>query len=152
MRIYKKQSKTSASEAFKAALAANYADKSNPFLTKNDLASARTYKVYSVLISQSFSDNPTVTILENTLGVDLVWLRTGPGAYEADGLGALTGGKSTVFIQTPSAIATFTNRYPFIAAATISFGFCYITVTSSVGFTAADDGLGEAFLEIRVYE
>ena len=152
MSIYKSAEPATGTGVVKGLFNSNHPGKDNPFLTKKDLILVRPYKVYSALMSQSFAGDPTVTVLENTLGVNLVWVRTASGAYEADGLGALTSGKSSAIIQTPSAISTFTNKYPFIAVATVSFGVCYVSVIESVGFTSADDGLGEAFLEMRVYE
>jgi hypothetical protein len=41
------------------------------------------YKVYTALLSQSGTNNPTVDILENTLGFDLNWVRANTGFYNA---------------------------------------------------------------------
>jgi hypothetical protein len=46
-----------------------------------------TYKVYTALLTQSGTSAPTATILENTLGGDIVWSYTSPGNY----LGTLSG-------------------------------------------------------------
>lgn len=40
------------------------------------------YKVYRALLSQSGTDDPTATVLENTLG-DVVWTRNSAGSYLA---------------------------------------------------------------------
>lgn len=42
------------------------------------------YKVYTVLLSQSGTDDPVATVLENTLGEEITWIRTDVGTYEAN--------------------------------------------------------------------
>lgn len=44
------------------------------------------YRSYTALLTQSGTDAPIATVLENTLG-DIVWSRNSPGAY----IGTLTG-------------------------------------------------------------
>ena len=46
------------------------------------------YKVYTALLSQSGTDAPVATVLENTLGGDIVWTRTDIGKYK----GVIEGG------------------------------------------------------------
>lgn len=41
----------------------------------------RPYKVYSALLSQTGTNAPVATVLENTLGGDVVWTRINPGQY-----------------------------------------------------------------------
>ncbi len=41
----------------------------------------KPYKVYSALLTQSGTDAPVATVLENTLG-DIVWTRINAGQYE----------------------------------------------------------------------
>ena len=48
---------------------------------------ARPYKVYTALLSQTGTNAPEAIVLENTLGGTIVWTRTGTGAY----LGTLAG-------------------------------------------------------------
>ncbi len=45
---------------------------------------APAYKVYTALLSQSGTDAPVANVLENTLGSEVVWTRSGVGAYEAN--------------------------------------------------------------------
>jgi hypothetical protein len=45
------------------------------------------YKKYVATISQTGTSDPTVTVLENTIG-DIVWTRVGLGLYSGDLLGA----------------------------------------------------------------
>ena len=43
--------------------------------------SLKTYKVYTALLTQSGTDAPVVTVLENTLGEILVWSYSSNGTY-----------------------------------------------------------------------
>ena len=58
-------------------------------------------KRYKALISQTGTDAPTAIVLENTLGGDIVWTRTGVGTYYGTLNGAFTENK-TLTIATPS--------------------------------------------------
>lgn len=53
-----------------------------------------SYKVYTALLSQSGTDAPVATILENTLGGTPVWTRTGAGYYVCTLNGAFTPNKT----------------------------------------------------------
>ena len=44
---------------------------------------SRPYKVYTALLTQSGTDAPVATVLENTLGVDIEWSRFSEGYYKA---------------------------------------------------------------------
>jgi hypothetical protein len=52
-----------------------------------------SYKNYVALISQTGTSNPTVKILENTLG-NIVWSRNGIGEYSGTLIGAFTTDKT----------------------------------------------------------
>lgn len=45
-------------------------------------AGVRPYKVYTALLTQTGTNNPVATVLENTLGGDVVWTRTNIGQYK----------------------------------------------------------------------
>ena len=68
-------------------------DPLNPIL--ND---PRPYKVYTALLTQSGTDAPVATVLENTLGGDIVWSRNSVGIYTATLLGAFIDNKTTIQI------------------------------------------------------
>lgn len=53
------------------------------YLNNLVIPDAPTYKVYSALLNQADTDDPTANILENTLGGTLVWTRVGVGEYLA---------------------------------------------------------------------
>ncbi len=66
-------------------------------------------KMYTALLSQSGTDAPVATVLQNTLGGTLVWARTGVGVYTATLAGAFTENKTflpNVFILSDSGIPT----------------------------------------------
>lgn len=48
---------------------------------------SRPYKVYTALLTQTGTNAPVATVLENTLGGDIVWTRDSAGYY----IGTLTG-------------------------------------------------------------
>lgn len=50
----------------------------------------KPYKVYTALLTQSGTDAPVATVLENTLGGDVVWTRDGTGQYRGTLNGAFT--------------------------------------------------------------
>lgn len=64
---------------------------------KQDGFEVKPYKVYVALISQTGTNDPVATVLENTLGGDIVWTRYSAGIY----YGTLTGKflASKTFIQ-----------------------------------------------------
>jgi hypothetical protein len=41
------------------------------------------YKVYTALLTQTGTNAPVATVLENTLGTTITWTRQGPGIYDA---------------------------------------------------------------------
>ncbi len=53
------------------------------------------YKVYTALLTQSGTDAPVATVLENTLG-DIVWTRTGVGQYSGTLIGGFTTDKTFI--------------------------------------------------------
>jgi hypothetical protein len=63
-------------------------------------SSSNTYKKYVALLNQIGTDDPTVTILENTIG-DILWTRSNVGQYIGTLTGAFTSGK-TISPQFPS--------------------------------------------------
>lgn len=61
-----------------------YKDWLNLDLLIQSLSPTAPYKVYSALLFQDgTTDDPTTTVLENTLGVDITWTRTALGVYQS---------------------------------------------------------------------
>ena len=57
---------------------------------------SRPYKVYTALLTQSGTNAPVATILENTLGGDIVWSYYTEGVYNGVLLGAFTINKTDI--------------------------------------------------------
>lgn len=74
-----------------------YSGDVNPIINKLNNPS---YKVYTALLTQTGTDAPVATILENTLG-NIVWTRINPGQYMGTLAGAFTTNK-TVSPQFPA--------------------------------------------------
>lgn len=65
-------------------------------------AEASTAKVYRALLTQSGTDAPVATVLENTLGGTVVWTRNDVGEYVGTLATAFAGGATKVWCNTPS--------------------------------------------------
>lgn len=58
------------------------------------------YKVYTALLNQTATNNPTAAVLENTTGGTIVWTRDSVGTYTATITGSIfTASKTFVFMQ-----------------------------------------------------
>jgi len=67
---------------------------------------SRPYKVYTALLTQTGTDTPVATVLENTLGGTVVWIRDGVGSYSCVLSGAFLANKTwTSALYGGSAIA-----------------------------------------------
>ena len=112
------------------------------------------YKIYKVLMTQSGTDAPTATILENTLG-DIVWERDVTGIY----LGTLTGVFTTskLFLPNPNASGSFILRdTSFNSTGTYSINrrndnILELRSYRISGGTLSDEILNNAPIEIIVY-
>jgi hypothetical protein len=101
-----------------------------------------TYKKYIALISQTGTANPTVAVLENTIG-NIVWTRSLVGVYYGTLTNAFTANKTSVNISgvykgSAQAIRRNNNEVNVFTTATLT-----ITETDSL--------LDETYIEIRVY-
>ena len=98
----------------------------------------RPYKVYTALLTQTGTNAPVATVLENTLGGTVTWSRTVPGGYFATLSDAFTTDKTTVLITNGSTNGNY------IHGAAVS--------TTNVNIIAPNDGqIDRATVEIRVY-
>jgi len=110
-------------------------------------ANARPYKVYTALISQTGTNAPTATVLENTLGGTIVWTRSNTGQYVGTLTGAFTDQKTIIFVNrsNPAATAFDTN----MAANVININTVGYTTFSNSAYV--DGQTNSASIEIRVY-
>jgi len=101
------------------------------------------YLVYTALLTQTGTDAPVATVLENTLGGTVVWSYDSQGSYLATLAGAFPAGK--VFI--PTGITNTTNGEGF-AADRVDDN----SVSVTTGFSGLNnDVLNTTSFEIRVY-
>ena len=109
--------------------------------------STPAYKVYSALLTQTGTNDPTAIVLQNTLGVPVTWYREnsiGSGNYYAEAFGAFTLGKTVMVPGVINFSALNNNAIP----ATLDQVFI-LTIDSMIG---PNDGLlNNTFIEIRVY-
>ena len=107
--------------------------------------SVGVYKVYTALLTQSGTADPTVIVLDNTLSAAIVWTRTSQGFYRGTLTGAFTANK-TFFIVGQ---AIDNNNF------TTSIGYqttdLFQVITRNGGSTATDGILNSTSIEIRVY-
>ena len=105
---------------------------------------AAAYLVYTALLSQSGTDAPVATVLQNTLGGTVVWSRNTTGDFSATLGGAFTTNKTTVF----SSINGDQSAGYVIIYETLSED--EVKLYKRDDSFAAADGLG-CTVEIRVY-
>lgn len=106
-------------------------------------AGGTSYSVYTALLSQTGTDAPVATVLENTLGGTVVWTRDDVGIYTGTLAGAFTESK-TYFSMTGDADSAF-----FAAAARTSADTVQVyTFDQSTAFA---DIFSSVSVEIRVY-
>ena len=105
---------------------------------------AAPYKVYTALLTQSGTDAPIATVLENTLGGDIVWSRNSVGNYTATLLGAFIDNKTTIQI-----IANRGKGHTATSSVN-DVDSVFLGMANAVN-SLADDILENTPIEIRVY-
>jgi hypothetical protein len=104
---------------------------------------AKPYRVYSAIVSQTGTGNPTVSVLQNTIG-EIVWTRTSRGVFTGALSGAFSANKTLVFVTNGMADTNIiSGKQADINSVVVS------QVNATTG--AAADELGAVSLEIRVY-
>jgi len=96
------------------------------------------------LITQSGTDAPTLTILENTTGATFSTVRQAQGIYQITTL-------STVFTANKTLVLANNFRYPYTIDINRT-GATTITIGTYNGDSTSDDVLLNSSLEIRIYE
>lgn len=105
------------------------------------------YKVYTALLSQSGTDAPTATVLENTLGVDVSFTYFLAGNYFINAIGAFTGGKTCVIMGQSIYATSAYIVIPYLP----NIDQVQIRVTKVTDNTSSDNKLTNFPIEIRVY-
>ena len=96
------------------------------------------------LITQSGTDAPTLTILENTTGATFSTVRYVAGAYQISA-------SSSVFTADKTLILANNFRYPYTIDVNRT-GADNVTIGTYNGGSTSDDVLLNSSLEIRIYE
>ncbi len=107
---------------------------------------ARPYKVYTALLTQTGTNAPVATVLENTLGGTVVWSYVFLGSYRATLSNAFTFNKTFVNIQNTGGGAFGAN-----IVGTLSINTIDIYSFDVYGGDIANDLLNKTSIEIRVY-
>lgn len=109
----------------------------------------KSYKVYTAIISQTGTGNPTATVLENTLGATITWTRTNVGEYNGALTGAFTSNKTALFFGPQNDL----NGPIYMSGGRLDADNIFIHTWTGPDFSAASgaDGFDELILEIRVY-
>lgn len=107
------------------------------------------YKVYTALLTQSSTNPPVATVLQNTLPETPNWIRAGGGDYGIISLGSIYDTSKTVIILGPEQGST-TKKFVIWSHAA---GIIEIkTFDNTSGSYLAQDGLLlNTFVEIRLY-
>ena len=115
--------------------------------------SSLPYKVYTAKITQTGTGNPTVTVLQNTLGQELTWVRGNVGIYSTGTNPIVIDSSKTTITCTPGGVGPNLGPIiqPSVASAGLSSFFQINTYKIINASLAADDMLRDSFLEIRVY-
>jgi hypothetical protein len=117
--------------------------------TLKDFAAAlslySSYKVYSALVSQIGSDDPTVIVLENTLNAEVTWHRGESGEFYAESFGTWKTDKTTIVV---GPLPTY-RKAEYLQTYITEENQVFITTISSDG--PVDNSLINTFVEIRVY-
>ena len=102
------------------------------------------YKVYTALLTQSGTNAPVATVLENTLGGEIIWSRNSVGIYTATLLRAFIDNKTTIQI-----IANIGKGHTTVSSVN-DVDSVFLGMVNTVN-SLADDILGNTPIEIRVY-
>lgn len=103
----------------------------------------RPYKVYTALLTQTGTDAPVVDVLENTLGVNLIWTRQTAGNYITTLTNQIAPFNKTYVMFNNSA----PNEYSYVSYRSGS----QLNVESKYQYIGVDNNLYLNSLEVRVY-
>lgn len=107
-----------------------------------------SYKIYVALISQTSTDDPTVTILENTIG-DIVWERVTAGRYEGTLNNIFLANKTVCFLT--QSLRTLTESVDEITVEFSRVTNNSVFIKTNLEGTLTDGLLIDTSLEIRIY-
>ena len=105
------------------------------------------YKVYTALLTQTGTDAPVATVLENTLGGTVVWSYNDVGDYIATLSGAFISGK-TFLIVTNANVASDGNT---LGLYWLTSDLLSLTTANELDALTNNIMVNETSIEIRVY-
>jgi len=117
-------------------------------------AATPKYKVYTALLTQTGTDAPVATVLENTLGYNITWGYSNVGVYTAIGLPNTFEDDKFAFIQGAGNSSSLASLWAYNGSIDFSQMIleCYdLGNVGSGSFDLKDDILINQFIEIRVY-
>jgi len=103
-------------------------------------------KVYVALLTQTGTDAPVATVLENTLGSVPIWSYEGIGLYSITLSNTFTVGKTTIFVGNywdGEAVIAIPSQY--------DINIIYFNVSYAISANSGDSLLNSTPVEIRVY-
>ena len=124
---------------------------------------SKPYKVYTALLTQSGVNEPVVTVIENTLDLNITWIRNTVGQYYAGDISSKCPDDKTVYIVSDASNGINLYGVPLKEVHLWTFGndipqtgrFLNLSVTTVDNFgniTFADWNSPKVFMvEIRVY-
>jgi hypothetical protein len=108
------------------------------------------YTVYTALITQTGTDAPVATVLQNTTGGTIVWTRNSTGRYLATISGATyTANKTAILLTSGSASAT-DGRFLKVEDSGNTTVQAFYNFDTSAN-TAQDGIIAGSMIEIRIY-
>ena len=107
---------------------------------------SRPYKVYTALLTQTGTDAPVATVLENTLG-DIVWAYHAEGYYSATSVGLFTNNKTSIH----HSLNRTTNSANFLAFFVADSDTIEMSSTDDLTVFKEAQMTTPSLIEIRVY-
>jgi hypothetical protein len=105
-----------------------------------------SYLVYTALLTQTDTDAPVATVLENTLGGEVVWTYEAEGTYTATLTGAFTENKT--YVYPGSQTQNFPDNYYFGYQIVDEDNITFLSMYSGGN---VDYSYSNTAIEIRVY-
>ncbi|OUL63090.1 hypothetical protein [Flavobacterium sp. AJR] len=109
----------------------------------NKFQTKAAYKLYVALLTQTGTNAPVATVLENTLGNTIVWSRSSAGVYHGTLAGTFIVGKTTMS-------ASVTTSGSSVASGT-TLNIAAISTQKTDTLVSTDGQLVNSMVEIRVY-
>jgi hypothetical protein len=127
---------------------------SGGFYTQDDI---RGYKVYTALLTQTGATAPTARVLENTLGVDVIFGYIGVGIYEINFSGnIITSGTNPPQVTNWAMIQSCSTDSPQLTSGLVIWAYYaapnqIVFETYDAGGNIGDEFIQDVLIEIRIY-